>query len=117
LIVVRERLVLCSTTERWSRGVMDALKGECDGVVSDVESLVWESEMSDAVAHLASAYAAIQRLDQLSPFGPMAIVPYDLASQSVWTALVSLEEWSLEVWRSSGPIKRVDSVRHDLAKW
>jgi len=105
-----------SSTTKVRRDAMNVCKSQLDGV-ANAELLVWQSEMSDAVAHLASAYAAIQRLDEISPCGPMAIVPFDLACQSVRTALVSLEECSLEVWSSSGENRRGSSAEHHVSKW
>jgi hypothetical protein len=62
------------------------------------EVMAWETEMSDAVAYLTSASAAMQRLVELSPYGSGAVVPFDIALQGIAVALISLEECSLAIW-------------------
>jgi hypothetical protein len=57
--------------------------------------------MSEAMAHLLSAHAAI---DELAPAWPLTCVPLDslaLASRSVDIALRELDERGVEVWREA----------------
>jgi hypothetical protein len=63
----------------------------------------WESIMSNAAAHLASASSSIEQLAAHCgrTGGPM--VSMELASQSVWTAMVSLEECSFDLWTPHEP--------------
>ena len=58
----------------------------------------WETVISDAVAHLISAHFEIEKLADhpLAPVG--SAMPMELASQSVWAALVSLDECSRAFW-------------------
>ncbi len=62
----------------------------------------WESEMSQAVAHLVSAFAAVERLRKLTPDHKLATVPFDLATQSICTALVALDECGISLLFGAG---------------
>lgn len=58
----------------------------------------WETVISDATAHLISAHFEMEKLTG-HPFAPTgSAMPIELASQSVWAALVSLDECSLAFW-------------------
>ena len=58
----------------------------------------WETVISDAMAHLISAHFEMEKLTD-HPFAPTgSAMPIELASQSVWAALVSLDECSLAFW-------------------
>ena len=58
----------------------------------------WETVISDAIAHLISAHFEMEKLTD-HPFAPTgSAMPIELASQSVWAALVSLDECSLAFW-------------------
>lgn len=54
------------------------------GASSQTES--WESEMSESVTHLVTAYASVRRLRAVSPWSQLPGVSIDLASQSICTA-------------------------------
>ncbi len=71
----------------------------------------WESEMSDTVAHLVSAYAAVERLRKLTPTGQLAAVSCELASQSICTALVTLDECAINILAGPGASKRARAAR------
>jgi hypothetical protein len=62
----------------------------------------WESEMSEAVAHLVSAFAAVERLRKLSHGGQLAAVLCELASQSICSALAALDECGITVLFGTG---------------
>jgi hypothetical protein len=63
----------------------------------------WESIMSNAAAHLASASSSIEQLAAHCGRTGGLTVSMELASQSVWTAMVSLEECSFDLWMSQEP--------------
>ena len=65
----------------------------------------WETVISDAIAHLISAHFEIEKLADhpLAPTG--SAVPMELASQSVWAALVSLDECSLAFWNDRAGVQ------------
>jgi hypothetical protein len=71
----------------------------CDGAadVSNFTEEPWESEMSEAVAFLVSAFAAVERLRKLTQGGQLADVPCELASQSICAALAALDECAITV--------------------
>lgn len=111
---IKVRHVKVAPTERWVkvlapkkrigiRGVRD-ICGPTSvrdvGANGELETMPWESIMSNAAAHLASASSQIEQLAVHcgSPGG--AVMSMELAAQSVWTAIVSLEECSFELWRS-----------------
>lgn len=56
------------------------------------QSESWESEMSESVAHLVSAYVSVRRLRAVSPWSQLQGVSLDLASQGICTALIALDE-------------------------
>jgi hypothetical protein len=62
---------------------------------SQTGSCSWDCEVSDAVAHLISAHFKIEALvgHPLEPVG--VAMSLELASQAIWTALVSLDECRL----------------------
>jgi hypothetical protein len=72
-------------------------EGSTSGLVSPVNSSSWDSSMSDAMAHLLSAHFDIEALvgHPLEPEG--VAMSLELASQSVWAALVSLDECSFSL--------------------
>lgn len=98
------------------RGISSVFKERADGSVGmnrrpeSLEVMAWEAEMSDAVAYLTSASAAMQRLVELSPYDSGAIVPFDIALQGIAVALISLEECSLEIW-SRMKTRELNSVK------
>ncbi len=71
------------------------------GFSSQSES--WESEISESVAYLVSAYASVRRLRTLGLGDEPAGLSVDLASQSIWTALVALDEYGMTVFERSRP--------------
>jgi hypothetical protein len=66
---------------------------------SQIES--WESEISESVAFLVSAYASIRRLRTLGLGDQPAGVFVELASQNIWTALVALDEYGVTVFEGT----------------
>jgi hypothetical protein len=96
---------------RTSPGGGGYVLAECVEILRDVSSpsgptgsLSWDSLMSDAVAHLLTAHFDIEALvgHPLEPVG--VAMSLELASQSVWAALVSLDEcsFSLRTLKPSG---------------
>src|SRR5271154_2232483 len=69
------------------------------GFSSQSES--WESEISESVAYLATAYASVRRLRTSGLGAELAGVSVDLASQSIWTALVALDEYGMTVFEGT----------------
>jgi hypothetical protein len=65
----------------------------------------WETVISDAIAHLISAHFEMEKLTDhpLAPTG--SAMPMELASQSVWAALVSLDECSLAFWNDRAGVE------------
>jgi len=58
--------------------------------------------MSESVAYLISAYAAIERLRMSVPGFQLTGEPLGLASRSIRTALVALDECGMAVLRGAG---------------
>jgi len=88
-----------ATNQCWARRSEDAgqsgrtPRGVCEMTsASNLPDEPWESEMSETVAHLVSAFAAVERLRRLTSVDKLATVPCELASQSICTALVALDE-------------------------
>ena len=71
------------------------------GFSSQSES--WESEISESVAYLVSAYASVRRLRTLGLGNESPGVSVDLAAQSIWTALVALDEYGTTVLEGTRP--------------
>ena len=71
------------------------------GFSSQSES--WESEISESVAYLVTAYASVRRLRTSGLGAELAGVSIDLASQSIWTALVALDEYGMTVLEGTRP--------------
>jgi hypothetical protein len=67
------------------------------------QSEPWESEISESVAYLVSAYASVRRLRTLGLGDELAGLSVDLASQSIWTALVALDEYGITVFEGTRP--------------
>ena len=65
------------------------------------QSESWESEISESVAFLVSAYASVRRLRTLGLGDEPVGVSVDLASQSIWTALVALDEYGMNVFEGT----------------
>ena len=76
------------------------------GVVGTSGALqTWETVISDAIAHLISAHFEMEKLTD-HPFAPTgSAMPIELASQSVWAALVSLDECSLAFWNDRAGVE------------
>jgi hypothetical protein len=62
----------------------------------------WEAEMSETVAHLVSAFAAVERLRKLTPSGQLTTASCELASQSICAALAALDERDLAILLGAG---------------
>jgi hypothetical protein len=75
------------------------------GITHDVlpvqQSRDWDAAMSEAMAHLLTAHALIEEMLPIWPLGNVPLVPIDLASRGVMSALIALDECGIEVWRSS----------------
>jgi hypothetical protein len=71
------------------------------GLSSQSESS--ESEISQSVAYLVSAYASVRRLRTVGLGDESAEVSVDLASQSMWTALVALDGYGMTVFEGTRP--------------
>ena len=71
------------------------------GFSSQSES--WDSEISESVAYLVSAYASVAKLRTLGLGAEPARTSVDLASQSIWTALVALDEYGMTVFEGTRP--------------
>jgi len=86
-----------------ARGLWERLSLQSRDSRGELRTMPWESLMSNAAAHLASASSSIEELAAQCgrTGGPM--VSMELASQSVWTAMVSLEECSLDLWMTHEP--------------
>lgn len=63
----------------------------------------WESEISESVAYLVSVYASVRRLRTLGFGAELEGVAVDLASQSIWTALVALDECGMTALEGTRP--------------
>lgn len=63
----------------------------------------WESEISESVAYLVSAYASVRRLRTLGLGDDPAGVSVELASQCIWTALVALDECGMTMFEATRP--------------
>ena len=70
------------------------------------QSESWESEISESVAFLVSAYASVRRLRTLGLGDEPVGVSVDLASQSIWTALVALDEYGMNVFEGTRTLSR-----------
>ena len=57
----------------------------------------WEVMMADVMAHLISAYSGIEAIFDSYPGAMVEMVSFELATQSVCTALVALDEVSRPV--------------------
>jgi hypothetical protein len=77
----------------------------------EVPTMPWESAMSNVVAHLASASLEIEALVGHCRYPGEATMSIELASQSIWTALVSLEASGLEFWSARESMPTVSSAR------
>jgi len=60
-----------------------------------------DSEISESVAYLVSAYASVGRLRTSGLGAELAGASVDLASQSIWTALVALDEYGMNVFEGT----------------
>ncbi len=65
----------------------------------------WEAVISDAIAHLISAHFEMEKLTDhpLAPTG--SAMAMELASQSVWAALLSLDECSVAFWHDRAGVE------------
>ena len=77
----------------------------------------WESELSEAVAHLVGAYVAIERPIEQTAAGEWATLLFDLASRSICTALLALDECSLLTWCAPESNHPVTSGSQEPPMW